>query len=98
MAGWVIDQCVTGERIGGGVTKNLKHATDWVLDPTADFEQTMRKIESLPILLSLNQPHSYMLPSPYFSSPNLGLSRIYDISLSLCLESSIVPTTLERWQ
>ena len=40
MAGWIIDQCVANtdpDRKGGAVTKYLKRATDWVLDPNADF-------------------------------------------------------------
>ena len=44
MAGWVIDQCVKDEGMGGAITKDLKHATDWILDPeTAFYEHKMCK-------------------------------------------------------
>ena len=44
MAGWVIDQCVKDEELGGAITKDLKHATNWILDPTSNFyDAHMRK-------------------------------------------------------
>ena len=55
MAGWVIDQCVTNQRIGGAIAKGTKKATDWVLDPasgwyTDHFRKTSSLIRNSPIV------------------------------------------------
>ncbi|KAL6715396.1 hypothetical protein ACLMJK_006357 [Lecanora helva] len=38
MAGWVLEQCVGAEKQGGAVTKNVKNAVSWVLDPRSRFD------------------------------------------------------------
>ena len=44
MAGWIIDQCVRGENLGGAIQKGFKNAADWILDPTTNFPNAaMRK-------------------------------------------------------
>ena len=74
MAGWVIDQCVKDERIGGAITKNLKHATDWILDPASDFfDDRMRKF--LFSILSLHNTRSHQ-PQPSQQPSSLSSSGI----------------------
>ena len=44
MAGFILDECVSGSRTGGAITKGLKKVTDWILDLRSHFPyRLMRK-------------------------------------------------------
>ena len=54
MAGFILDECVSGSRTGGAVMKGVKKATDWILDLRSRFPyRLMRK--SLHIISSHRQ-------------------------------------------
>ncbi len=43
MAGQVLDQCVVGEHQGGYMTKGIHALTDFVTDPSTDFNDDFRE-------------------------------------------------------
>ena len=43
MAGWLIDQCISNENLGGFVTLGLANAEDYITDPTIRHEDKWRK-------------------------------------------------------
>lgn len=54
MAGWIIDECVSGHphQYGGAMTKKVSNSVDWILDPNNPyFEDEMREFPSANPLL-----------------------------------------------
>lgn len=43
MAGWLIDQCISDENLGGFATHSLANAEDYITNPTVRYEDTWRK-------------------------------------------------------
>ena len=43
MAGWLIDQCVSDENLGGFATLGLSNAEDYITGPTIRHEDKWRK-------------------------------------------------------
>ena len=80
MAGFILDECVSGSRTGGAITKGVKKATDWIIDLRSRFPyRLMRK--SLHIISSL-----FRLSFPYQIS-------ICSIILTSSSFSHIAPST-----
>lgn len=69
MAGWVIDQCVGDERKGSAVTKDLKHATDWLLDPKESFEYGPMRKQLLFLLITTTRFSYAIFPTTLNSNP-----------------------------
>ena len=43
MAGWVIDQCVEGEKMGGYITKGIASTMDYLSAPQTRYSDPLRK-------------------------------------------------------
>ncbi len=52
MAGWVIDQCVDGEKLGGFVTKGIASTTSYLSAPSTKILDELRK-QITPFLVTL---------------------------------------------
>lgn len=53
MVGWVIDQCVDGEKLGGYVTKDIKKTTDYLSAPGTKLWKPMRTVNPIHQILIL---------------------------------------------
>lgn len=64
MAGWLIDQCISSENLGGFATYGLANAEDYITGPTVRHEDEWRKRTKI-ILLGAAQFMLTYAPKPH---------------------------------